>query len=75
MAKHRADITIGHRMHEEVVRVCADRNIRRDLFAPRSIRQPWREGCCPGGFYLQRLYYFGGDVMYVLTGKRSVKDG
>lgn len=70
MAKHMADISIGQRMAEEVERVCSAKKIKLDLFASKNIRSDWRSGTCPGGLYLARLHYYGGDVLYVLTGHR-----
>ena len=72
MAKVKGDITIGQRMAEEVRRVCTDRKIKLDLFAPRNLRKDWQTGVIPGGLYLARLHYFGGDVIYVLTGRKGV---
>ena len=75
MAKHKADISIGRRMDEECERLKTKLGINLGDIALRNTRQCWREGCCPGAFHLQRLHYFGGDVLYVLTGKRREKDG
>lgn len=75
MAKVKGDITIGYRMAEEVTRICTERKIKLYMFAPKSIRNDWKNGVCPGGLYLARLHYFGGDVIYVITGqRRAVED-
>ena len=76
MAKRKGDIEIGRRMAEEVYRVFGGHNNAIDrLKCGKNAISYWREGGTPGGFVLARLHYFGGDVMYVLTGKRSVYDG
>lgn len=76
MAKHKGDIEIGHRMVEEVYRVFGGHNnaIHR-LNCGKNAISYWREGGTPGGLVLARLYYFGGDVLYVLTGKRGSENG
>jgi hypothetical protein len=33
--------------------------------------QYWKEGGCPGAFYLAKLHYAGADVLYILTGNKS----
>ena len=70
MAKHKADISIGHRMDEECERLRSELKVNLADIALRNTRHSWREGCCPGAFHLMRLHYMGGDVLYVLTGKR-----
>jgi hypothetical protein len=74
MAKHKGDITIGHRMVEEVYRVFDSHSdaIKR-LCCGKNAISHWKDGGTPGGFVLARLHHFGGDVIYVLTGKRGVE--
>ena len=75
MAKHIADIEIGRRMSEEVERIWLEKGKTiQQLGIGRNSLNEWRNGKTPGGYMLQKLHYFGGDVMYVLTGKRSNKD-
>lgn len=76
MAKHIADIEIGRRMSEEVERIwLAKGKTIKQLGVGRNSLHEWRNGMTPSGYMLQKLYYIGGDVIYVLTGKRSSKDG
>lgn len=72
MAKHKGDIEIGQRMVEEVYRVFGSHNNAiKCLKCGKNALAYWREGGTPGGFVLARLHYFGGDVLYVLTGKKE----
>ncbi len=76
MPKVKGDVLIGHRMYKEVCRlfptfVSAAQAFRCD----RKAIQAWGAGVTPGGLHLARLHYLGGDVIYVLTGKREAKDG
>lgn len=41
----------------------------------RSLLYDWKYGTEPGAFYLAKIHYLGGDVMYILTGKRSIENG
>ena len=76
MAKHNGDITIGHRMVEEVYRVFGShKEVIKHLGCWNNAISYWGQGGTPGGFTLARLHYFGGDVIYVLTGKRNGEDG
>ena len=75
MAKHKGDIEIGRRMVEELERVFGSKaNAVRQMPCEWNAMASWRDGGTPGGHMLAKLHYFGGDVMYVLTGKRSSKD-
>lgn len=74
MAKHKGDILIGQRMAEEVVRLFPTYNSAAIAFGTdRKIFRYWQLGGTPSGFCLARLHYLGGDVIYVLTGKRERK--
>ena len=71
MAKTKVDIHIGQRMREEIDRIfptgaAATKALRCD----RKNYSAWNNGETPNAIYLARLHYFGGDVIYVLTGKR-----
>ena len=71
MAKHKGDIEIGRRMAEEVERIwLAKGKTIQQLGVGRNSLHDWRDGKTPGGYMFQKLYYIGGDVMYVLTGRR-----
>lgn len=72
MAKHKGDIEIGYRMVEELYRIFGSQaNAIRSFKCARSMFKGWDNGNTPGGFSLAKLHYCGGDVIYVLTGKRS----
>lgn len=74
MAKHKGDIEIGRRMVEELYRIFGNRTkIIKQLGCGKNCLASWNDGGTPGGHMLAKLHYFGGDVMYVLTGKRSNK--
>lgn len=76
MGKHKGDIEIGRRMIEELERVFGSQcNAIKRLPVNRHAVDHWREGATPGGQMLARLHYFGGDVIYVLTGKRRHNNG
>jgi hypothetical protein len=74
MASKKGDIEIGKRMVEELHRIfdtqkqaCTGMRCNR-----RSFYEWGTVGKTPCGLHLARLHYCGGDVIYVLTGKRSV---
>jgi hypothetical protein len=74
MAKQKGDIEIGHRMVEEIYRVFnSHTEAITQLGCWKNTISYWQEGGTPGGYMLAKLHYFGGDVIYVLTGKRGVK--
>lgn len=72
MAK--AQIEIGKRAYEEVLRLfekTKDANAALGLTNSRNHLYEWMRGVAPSAKYLQRLYYLGADVIYILTGVRS----
>lgn len=76
MAKHKGDIEIGHRMVDECVRIFGTQaNAIRQLPCERHCMDYWRDGGTPGGYMLAKLHCSGGDVIFVLTGKRESEDG
>ena len=68
MAK--AQIEIGRRAFEEVCRIYKKNEDARIALGMKSkqLLYDWMEGCAPSAKYLQRLYYVGADVIYILTG-------
>ena len=73
MAKHKGDIEIGYRMVEELYRIFGTQaNAVRRFKVARSMFAAWGNGRTPGGFELAKLHYSGGDVIYVLTGRRRI---
>lgn len=72
--KRKADIAIGERFVSELYRVmpqASDRKLARLLGCSKAMIQEWREGRTPGGMYLARILQLGGDVEYILTGRRK----
>jgi hypothetical protein len=78
MAKHKGDIEIGRRATEELKKRFPNMTeyaICKRLGLDRKTLYFWKTGGTPSVFALQRIYYEGCDVLYVLTGKRGSKDG
>ena len=76
MGKKKGDIEIGHRMVEELHRLFdTQASAARQLRMHRHCFDSWNKGKTPDCIALQKLHYCGGDVMYVLTGRRSFRDG
>lgn len=74
MGKRKGDIEIGYRMVEELLRLFGTKaEAIRKLPCERHAIGYWEEGQTPGGHMLARLHYCGGDVLYVLTGRRKEK--
>lgn len=75
MAKLKASAEIGNRLADELLRMFPNETIKgicKKVGADRRALSNWRRGDVPSTIYLQRLHYLGGDVIYVLTGKRHV---
>ena len=74
MAGKKGDIEIGKRMVEELHRIFdTPKQAYTRLGVSKSCFYDWESiGKTPSGLHLARLHYCGGDVIYVLTGKRSV---
>lgn len=69
----RAQVEIGKRAFEEVIRVFG-KNVDAKASLGMTSNQllyDWMGGCAPSAKYLQRLYYCGADVIYILTGMRQ----
>ena len=76
MAMQKGDIEIGYRMVEELERVFGSKaNAVRQMPCRWNALDSWKDGTTPSGHMLAKLHYHGGDVIYVLTGKRGRKDG
>jgi hypothetical protein len=69
----RADIEIGKRASEEVLRLFPSvMEARRRLgMNSKQLLYDWGRGSAPSAKYLQRLHYCGADVVYILTGVRK----
>lgn len=69
----RAQIEIGKRAFEEVIRVFG-KNVDAKASLGMTSNQllyDWMDGCAPSAKYLQRLHFCGADVIYILTGVRK----
>ena len=66
----RAQIDIGRRAFEEVLRIFNNLvDARKALgMSSRQLLYDWEAGCAPSARYMQRLHYCGADVIYILTG-------
>lgn len=69
--RNKADIQIGGRMYEEVMAMYGSAaKASRALKCSRARVYEWKAGNTPGALFLSRLVYLGGDVEYVLTGRK-----
>ena len=68
-----ADLQIGKRAYQEAMRICESASIANNMIGCNSKGHvyKWNEGVAPSAKYLQRLYYMGADVIYILTGMRQ----
>ena len=74
--KKPTDITIGQRMTEELYRVFpgkSQKQIAKLLGCNRKNMYYWQNGAAPSTIFLAKLYYSGGDPLYVLTGKHYAR--
>ena len=74
MSKVRADIEIGKRAYEEVMRLYSNessRAISRRIGCEYKTVNSWRTGYSPSAIYLSRLHEMGADVIWILTGVRK----
>lgn len=75
MSRPNGDINIGFRMREECDRLfksCAEAG--RALRCDRKNLSSWANGITPDCMHIAKIHYLGGDVIYILTGKRSMKE-
>lgn len=72
--KRKSDINIGIRAYEEVFRLFPNDStisICQRLGCNRKLLNEWRKGCTPSAVFLARILELGGDVQYILTGRRT----
>jgi hypothetical protein len=75
--KTKGDIEIGKRFVEELYRLFpnySNRKIANMLDVDRRMINEWWNGMTPGGIFFAKILYFGGDVEYILIGKRKQKE-
>ena len=74
MAKPKGDLEIGYRMYQECYRIFGTgKKAAEQMQITKNSVYEWKLGRTPCGLALARLHSFGGDVLYVLTGKREPK--
>lgn len=75
MSNKKGDIFIGKRMVEEINRIFPTKKLACiNMGCDRRSFYEWETvGATPSGLHLARLHYCGGDVIYVLTGRRTEK--
>lgn len=69
----RAQVEIGKRAFEEVIRIFG-KNVDAKASLGMTSNQllyDWMDGVAPSAKYLQRLYFCGADIIYILTGVRK----
>jgi hypothetical protein len=73
MPKTKAQVEIGYRAFEEVMRIFEKIKDAENTLGMKShqLVYDWMEGVAPSAKYLQRLHYCGADVIYILTGVRK----
>lgn len=75
MGKHMTDIQIGQRFYEECLRLYPSAyKTAKALKTTRSTIHYYKTGGAPSALALARMHYAGGDVIYILTGRRSDHD-
>ena len=75
MSQVKGDIFIGRRMREEVDKLFPSVYAAAKAFrCDRKNFTIWANGGTPSAMAIAKLHYFGGDAIYVLTGKRSVRE-
>lgn len=72
MGKKTCDIEIGKRMYLECLRLFPSHTSTAKHFGISHFTiYKWNEGVSPSANNLARLHYAGGDVIWVLTGRKS----
>ena len=72
MAK--AQVEIGKRTAEEIIRLFPTMKEAEKAICGKhghSSIYSWMQGGAPSAKYLQRLYFLGADIPYILSGRRS----
>ena len=75
--KRKSESTIGCRAYEEVNRLFPDDfviTICRKIGCSRQTYNSWGTGFAPSAMFLSRILQLGGDVEYILTGRRKPKE-
>lgn len=73
---NKVDLAMHERLVEEIYRI-SDNNsaLSRKLGAKSDVVKNWiHQYIMPNAYYLAALYRQGADVIYILTGRRTVND-
>ena len=75
MPKSTPQIEIGQRAFEEIFRMFETMEAAKNMLgiSSKQLVYDWMNGVAPSAKYLQRMYYMGADVIYILTGERRGK--
>lgn len=66
-----ADITIGRRAYEEVLRLFPKmKDAERIIGCENYTIYKWKDGVSPSAIYLARLLEIGADIRWILTEKK-----
>ena len=72
MRRKIADVNIGYRMYEEAMRIFNTPTVAaQKMGCDRKVFYEWAGGGAPSALFLARMDAFGGDVVYVLTGRKA----
>lgn len=74
--KRKPDICIGQRCVEELYRLFpneSDRRICRIIGCNKNSIEAWRNGAAPSSMFLAAILNHGGDLEYILTGRRTTQ--
>ena len=78
MPRRKARLEIGYRAFEELERLYDVKKYGNKLLVSKMIGcdkraiGSWETGIAPDAIHLQRLHEIGADVIYILTGRRTV---
>lgn len=76
MGKHKPDIYIGYRaaalIREKTPPEKTPAYEMRRLGLDRKLLFQWEAGMCPSAYSLQAMAFCGYDVIYILTGRRTL---
>ena len=66
------DIRIGQRMYEETMRLWpSPTEAAKKMGCHRNVVYTWERGTAPSALFLARLDALGGNVLYVITGRKA----
>ena len=75
--KRKNDIRIGKRAYSEVCRMFPGKSwtwIAKQFGCERKTFYAWRDGVAPSPMFLARFLQLGGDIEYILIGRKKPKE-